>query len=130
MVNQLFLVAALVSSFAFAGQTKQFMDCTGAPFNGVKNPLSVQAYVINSKQVEAIKIQYKSQIWVNELNRVQGQPYDDGIINNHVMFVPKSDEALGVVLPNNFQMFKKLDGFLSVQKGDDISFAALTCTLQ
>jgi hypothetical protein len=127
----LLLALALVSTTAFAGQTpgRQQLVCNGVKLNGIKQPVMVQVLVLNSKQVEGMKIRYKNQIWVNELNRVQGELYDDGIIKNHVMFTAKTDSDLAILLPVNFRMMKTTDAYLAKQVGDEISFTAMTCTL-
>lgn len=114
---------------AMAGQGRQQLICNGDKVNGMRIPLLVQVQVLNSKQVEGLKIRFKNQVWVNELNKVEGELYDDGIINNHVMFTAKTDNDLAILLPVNFQLMKTTGAFLSMQKGNDVSFAALSCTL-
>jgi hypothetical protein len=126
----LLATALLFSVTSFAGQNRQLMTCDASAVNGQKPSLSLQVYVLNAHELEEMKIQFKNQILVNELNPVEGVPYNDGIINNHVAFVPKSDSDLAIVLPVNFQLMKTIAGFLSQQKGDDVSFTALDCNIQ
>ena len=125
------VLVLLASVSAFAGQTqgRQQLICNGAKINGIKNPLLVQVQVLNSKQLEGMKIRFKNQIWVNELNRVEGELYNDGIINNHVMFTAKTDNDLALLLPVNFQLMKATEAYLAKEEGNEVSFAALTCTL-
>lgn len=120
------------SAIAFAGpaDSRQFMTCAGADLNGMKVPVLVEAHVLNSKELEGMKIQYKKQVWVNEVNKVVGQPYNDNVITNHTMFKAKTDQDLSIVLPVNFRMLKATSAFLAQQKGDDITFTVLNCKLQ
>ncbi len=122
----------LFSTVAFANQApgRQFMSCFGAELDGVKAPILVQFFVLNSKQVEGLKIQYKKQVWVNEINKVMGQVYNDGIIVNHVIFTPRSNEDLAVLLPANFRLMKSINAFLSQEEGDQVNFTALTCSFK
>ncbi len=124
------VLLASLSSWAGVNQNRKTMTCGGSPVNGVKVPFWVQAQVLNSVAIEAIIIKYKNQVLVNETSRIKSKPYSDGIINDHLVFFPKTDQELGIVLPPNFNYLNRVDGFLSIQKGDDITFTALDCVLQ
>ena len=123
------VLLASVSAFAGQSQGRQKLVCNGAKINGIKNPLLVQVQVLNSNQLEGMKIRFKNKILVNEMNKVEGELYNDGIINNHVMFTAKTDNDLSLLLPLNFQLMKATDAYLSKEEGNEVSFTALTCTL-
>lgn len=130
-MNKLISVILTLSFAAMAqAQERKFLVCAGTALNGIKVPVHVQLYVLNSKQVEGMKIQIKSQVLVNEVNRVEGKAYNDGIISNHLAFTAKTDKYLSVILPVNFRMMKTTEAFLAQEKGDDVTLTAISCSFK
>ncbi len=125
----LFTYVLLISMNALAGQKLQYMNCQGANLNGIKAPVQVQVAVLNSMQLVGMKIKFKNQVWVNELDQLQGQPYNEGLIRDHFIFKAKTDKDLAIILPANFRILKKMDAYLAHQNGDEINFTALACVL-
>ncbi len=128
-MNKLIVILTIVlAAMAHAQQESKFMVCAGSNVNGVKVPVYVQLYVVNSKQVEGLKIQIKKQVLVNEVSRITGQAYNDGLISNHMSFTAKSDKDLSIILPLNFRMMKTTEAFLAQEKGDDVTLTSITCS--
>lgn len=128
-MNKLMSVILTIAFAAMAqGQERKFMVCAGTNINGVKVPVYVELYVLNSKQVEGLKIQIKKQILVNEVSRITGQAYNDGLLSNHISFTAKTDKDLSIILPLNFRMMKTTEAFLAQEKGDDVTLTSITCS--
>ncbi len=127
-----FAVLFLTSIAAVAGPSndRKLMTCVGSDLQGTKASIFAQVYVLSSNQVEGMKIQFKKQVLVNEVYKVIGQPYSNGVINNHIIFNAKTDSDLALVLPAHFRMLKTTGAFLSQQNGDEISFTTMKCNLQ
>ena len=128
-MNKLMSVILTIAFAAMAqAQERKFLVCAGTSINGYKVPVYVQLNVVNSKQVEDLKIQIKKQVLVNEVSRIEGQAYNDGLISNHLSFTAKTDKDLSVILPLNFRMMKTIEAFLAQEKGDDVTLTSISCS--